>query len=67
MNARDFAFWLNGFFEMSGAHTLSAAQVKMVKEHLALVFQQQAQVTTPTKIDPRQNSLKDINSLVGQC
>lgn len=40
MTSRDFAFWLQGFFEISGtdAITMNAEQVSMVKKHLALVF-----------------------------
>lgn len=40
MTSRDFAYWLQGFFEISGtdALTLSAEQVSMVKKHLNLVF-----------------------------
>ncbi len=39
MKSRDFAFWLQGFFEVSGAAELTAPQTEMVKKHLALVFQ----------------------------
>lgn len=40
MTSRDFAFWLQGFFEITGteAITMNAEQVAMVKRHLALVF-----------------------------
>lgn len=40
MTSRDFAFWLQGFFEISGADalTMNAEQVAMVKRHLSLVF-----------------------------
>ena len=40
MTSRDFAYWLQGFFEISGtdALTLNAEQVSMVKKHLNLVF-----------------------------
>lgn len=40
MTSRDFAFWLQGFFEITGADslTMNAEQVAMVKKHLALVF-----------------------------
>jgi len=41
MNERDFAYWLQGFFEMTESESLSSAQVKMIKEHLALVFDKQ--------------------------
>lgn len=38
MRAEDFAYWLQGFFEMTDSKTLTEKQVQMVKEHLALVF-----------------------------
>lgn len=45
MSAENFVFWLNGFFELSGATTLSEQQVAVIKEHLQLVF---TKVTTQT-------------------
>lgn len=40
MQARDFAFWLNGFFELGGGtEGLTKDQVELVKTHLALVFE----------------------------
>lgn len=39
MTSRDFAFWLQGFFEINGAsEPLTKAQVDMIRRHLALVF-----------------------------
>lgn len=38
MNSEAFTWWLQGFFELTGAETLNQEQVKMIKEHLALVF-----------------------------
>jgi hypothetical protein len=37
MTKRDFLFWLQGFFELTDAKTLTAKQVKMILAHLALV------------------------------
>ena len=39
MNERDFAYWLQGFFEMTESETLTKEQVGMIKEHLELVFE----------------------------
>lgn len=39
MLERDFVFWLNGLFELSDVKTLDEKQVKIIKEHLALVFE----------------------------
>lgn len=43
MTSRDFAFWLQGFFEITEADSdepvaLSAKQSAMIKAHLSLVF-----------------------------
>lgn len=38
MSAEQFVYWLNGYLELSGAQEMSAAQVKSVREHLALVL-----------------------------
>lgn len=40
MQSRDFCFWLQGFFEVSGATAQkpSSEQMEIIKAHLALVF-----------------------------
>jgi hypothetical protein len=38
MLPRDFCYWLQGFFEISDADTMTAEQVEIVKNHLNLVF-----------------------------
>lgn len=38
MSPVNFAYWLMGFFEISGAKELNEAQVEMIKNHLNLVF-----------------------------
>ena len=38
MTSRDFAFWLQGFFEITDSNELTQNQVKMIKNHLNLVF-----------------------------
>ncbi len=39
MTQDQFCYWLQGFFEMTKEEKLSKAQIKMIKEHLALVFE----------------------------
>jgi hypothetical protein len=39
MTADQFVFWLQGLFELSDTKTLDASQVKIIKEHLDLVFE----------------------------
>jgi len=38
MTSRDFAYWLQGFFEISDAKEITETQTEMIKKHLALVF-----------------------------
>ena len=38
MKSTEFAYWLQGFFEISESNTLSEKQVEIIKNHLKLVF-----------------------------
>ena len=38
MTTRDFAYWLQGFFEIHGKDEMTPEQIKIVKNHLNLVF-----------------------------
>ncbi len=39
MNSRDFVYWLQGYFEITGEVVeLNFEQVTMIRKHLALVF-----------------------------
>lgn len=38
MTARDFAFWLQGVFEIGGLKSMNEVQTDTVRRHLALVF-----------------------------
>lgn len=38
MSPENFAYWLNGAFELGGLNNLNNDQVKIVKDHLALVL-----------------------------
>lgn len=38
MGSRDFIYWLQGFFEISNAETITEEQTIMIKKHLNLVF-----------------------------
>lgn len=38
MTSRDFCFWLQGYFEVSGNSALDREQADIVKRHLSLVF-----------------------------
>lgn len=38
MTSRDFAYWLQGFFEIANPIELTPQQTTMIKKHLAMVF-----------------------------
>ena len=38
MSPENFAYWLNGFFEISGSKALTEEQVQVLKDHLKLVL-----------------------------
>lgn len=47
MNERDFCYWLQGYMEISGNKELTAEQLKIVQDHLNLVFQKVTPVHAP--------------------
>lgn len=47
MNSQEFCYWLRGYFEVTGDNVnvaLTEEQVKIIKDHLSLVFKK----VTPT-------------------
>lgn len=38
MTSRDFAFWLQGFFEIAEPDAITPYQVQLIQRHLSLVF-----------------------------
>lgn len=38
MTSRDFCYWLQGYFELSGTKSVSPEEVANIKKHLAMVF-----------------------------
>lgn len=41
MTFEQFAYWLQGFFELSGTHALTERHVRIINDHLAKVFNKQ--------------------------
>jgi hypothetical protein len=50
LKPENFTYWLQGFFEISGATTLNEEQVKIVKEHLEMFFEK-------VVVSPRESAL----------
>ena len=42
MLSRDFVYWLQGFFEVSGVTSVDEKQVAIIKQHLDLVFEKES-------------------------
>lgn len=57
MTSRDFAYWLQGFFEIAQPETATAEQLAMIKQHLSLVFVHE--------IDPSQGGPEEQAKLNG--
>lgn len=60
MTSRDFCFWLQGYFEVSGEKTISGDQVEIIKSHLAMVFVHEID---PAMGSPSQQSI--LNAIHG--
>lgn len=63
MTSRDFVYWLQGYFEMSGATALTAEQTECVKRHLALVFTHEIDPSMGDK--PHQDELNKVHKPIG--
>lgn len=49
MTSRDFAYFLQGFFELSNPKFLTVDQLELIKKHLALVFKHEIDPTAGNK------------------
>lgn len=47
MTSRDFCFWLQGHFEISGSQALGEKETATVKRHLAIVFKHEIDPSMP--------------------
>lgn len=60
MTSRDFAYWLQGFFEISGVCDINQDQTQVIKNHLNLVFKHEIDPSITT--DPKKSQeLQDIH------
>ena len=63
MTSRDFAFWLQGYFEISGVDEIGVPETEMIKKHLNLVFKHEID---PSMGDEKhQQVLNEIHSPSG--
>lgn len=65
MQHRDFVYWLQGYFELTPDGPLTAEQAKVIKEHLALVFEHQERpVPAPTASPPTKDAYEGLRRLL---
>lgn len=61
MTSRDFAYWLQGYFEISDPKTISEKEVEMIKKHLNLVFYHEIDPSY-TEDEKKQEEMNKIHS-----
>lgn len=62
MEFRDFAYWLQGYFELTPSNKdLTVAQVDVIKEHLALCFNKVTQATVDVDVDVDEDGFVKID------
>jgi len=64
MNHRDFAYWLQGYFELTDASSLTEEQVATIKEHLESTFDQAAGAGEPMPAVADDAALTDLEKLL---
>ena len=61
MTSRDFAYWLQGYFEVSDPKIIGEKETEMIKKHLNLVFKHE--IDPSMGDDKHQQELNDIHNL----
>ena len=62
MTSRDFAYWLQGFFEIADEDAITKRQADIIKKHLNLVFKHE--IDPSMGDDAHQNQLNTIHNTV---
>lgn len=60
MTSRDFAYWLQGLFELNNPKTLNLRQTDLIKKHLAMVFKHEIDPSMGN--EQHQQELNNIHS-----
>jgi hypothetical protein len=61
MTSRDFCYWLQGFFEISGAKEITPEQAQVIKNHLNMVFKHEIDPSMGNK--EHQEALNKIHNV----
>lgn len=73
MNSREFAYWVQGYFEINGnkSEGLSVQQVDIIKRHLSLVFKHEIDPSYPNQESLNQihngSNTNDRPELIARC
>lgn len=59
MTSRDFAYWLQGFFEITNSKSITDEQTELIKRHLNLVFKHEIDPSMGN--EEHQNVLNEIH------
>lgn len=59
MTPENFAYWLQGLFELTDTNELTEEQVAMIKRHLATVFENRTAV--PSALPPNTTVLRPFD------
>ncbi len=68
MTSRDLAYWLQGFAELNGDTPPTAAQWKIIRNHLNLVFTHELDGPDPDgKLQQAHDGVIDTNNILYRC
>lgn len=59
MKARDFCYWLQGYFELAGDDAISIEATKAIKNHLNMVFVHEIDPSFPEEQQDQLNKIHE--------
>lgn len=65
MTTRDFCYWLQGMFELTGVTSLDPRQVQTIRNHLDLVFVHDIDTPDPTGKEQAAHDGKPVGKFGG--
>lgn len=64
MTSRDFAYWLQGFFEIANPKELNEKQLQLIKQHLHMVFIHEIDPSFPQEQQSRLDEVHQVSEEV---
>jgi len=59
LTSRDFAYWLQGFFEIGGVRAIDLEEAQTIQKHLSLVFTHEIDPSFPADQQEKLNQIHD--------